>query len=370
MKPLRLLPLALIAGQLLWAAQTSATLLYSGGEDIDFFCAGSGSCVVDTNSASYRSGWARESFVVNGSTSDPPPNRFASPSFTANATIWVHGQFCVLSGNSGSGCGTNSTSSGGQMLRVFDTAGNPTLVVSGTGTAGQVRIQSRTSGGTFTTLTTCSSALTTSLTAIDLFINYGTSGEVTLYSAGVQVCDFSGDVTNGDGATTLNQVEFASPSNGSWAAWSEVIVATTDTRAMSRFTANTVANGNATGFSGTNICSSIWNATTVNDANFGSSASNNVIHECTINSSVPAGTYNVVALVMSTRALVGASSPLHFDFVTRTGGTDYTSSDFAPTTSFSNITNYIQTTNPGTSSAWAVSDFQAAGFNVGLETKP
>lgn len=347
------------------SAPASATLLYSGGEDVDFVC--SGACFVGT--ASYRTGWARQAYGMVGVSSDPPTNRFATPAFTASATLWVHGQFCVLSGNNSSACGNASTSSGYHMLRIYDSAGNPTLVVQGTGTSGQVRISSRTSGGAFTTLVTCSSAMTTSLSQLDLYVSYGTSGQVTLYSNGVQVCDYSGDVTNGDGATTLNMAEFASPTN-TWGMWSEIIIATTDTRAMSRLTANTVANGNTTGFSGTNICSAIWNAASYNDANYGYSGSTNVIHECTVNNSIPAGAYNVIGLVMSTRALVGASGPLHFNFVTRTGGTDYTSSDYAPTTSFSNISNYIQTVNPATSNPWAISDFQAAGFNIGLETKP
>jgi hypothetical protein len=184
----------------------------------------------------------------------------------------------------------------------------------------------------------------------------------------VRVCDFTGNVTNGDGATTLNQVEFSSA--GGVAQWSEIIIATTDTRAMARFTANTVANGNTTGFSGTNICSSIWNATSVNDANFGFTGAANILHECTIKSTIPTGSYTVLALVMSARALVGSSGPLHFDFLTRVGGTDFPSTDFAPTTSFSNISNYIQATNPATSSPWLVSDFQATGFNVGEKTTP
>jgi hypothetical protein len=205
---------------------------------------------------------------------------------------------------------------------------------------------------------------------IDLYVNYGSSGEVTLYANSVQVCDFTGNVTNGDGATTLNQVEFASPLSATEGVWSEVIIATTDTRAMARFTANTVANGNATGFSGTNVCSAIWSAVTVSDANYGFSGSSNVLHECTIKSSLPPGAYNVLGVVMSARVLVGSSGPQHFDFLTRTGGTDYASSDFAPTMTFSNITNYIQTVNPATSSAWSLSDLQAVGFNVGEETKP
>ena len=307
-----------------------------------------------------------------GSTADPATNRFATPTFLPSSTIWVHAQFCTTQTiSTGYGCGTlgTVTANNGQMLRIMDSSGNPTLIVRGTGTSQQVKISSRTAAGVFTDLVTCSLAFNLALTQLDLFVNYGSSGEVTLYSNSVQVCDYTGNVTNGDGATTLNQVEFASPM-GAYGAWSEVIVAGSDTRAMARFTANTVANGNTTGFSGTNVCSAIWNPISFNDANYGFSGSTNVTHECTINTAFPPGNYNVLGLVMSARVLVGSSGPLHFDFVTRTGGTDYTSSDFAPTATFSNIGNYIQTTNPATSSAWGVSDFTAAGFNVGEKTKP
>jgi hypothetical protein len=354
-----------ILGLALGSTKASATLLYSGGEDIDFTCS-TGACSVSTGGNNYRTGWARESYGVPSTTSDPPTYRFASPTFSANSTLWIHGQYCNLAGG---GCYANTADSGAQMLRVLDSGGNPTLIVRGTGTAGQLKISSRTSVGVFTDLVTCSSAFSVNtLTQLDLYINYGASGEVALYSNSVQVCDFAGDVTNGDGATTLNQTEYGAASFSG--AWSEIIIATTDTRAMARFTANTVNDGNTTGFSGTSICSAIWNATSFNDVNFGFSGSNNVTHECTINSSIPAGAYSVLGLVMSARALVGSSGPLHFDFVTRTASTDYPSSDFAPTTSFSNVMNYIQTVNPATSSPWAVSNFQAAGFNVGEVTKP
>jgi hypothetical protein len=353
--------------------EARAQLLYSGGEDIDFKCAFGGSCQSQGgNPTPYRSAWARLAYGVNGSTSDPPTNRFATPTFTANSTLWIHARYCNDSSFS-DGCGAdgsnNNTNASAQMIRVFDNLGNPTLVVVGTGTSGQLAIASRTTAGAFTTLTTCPTAFNTSLTQLDLRINYGTSGEVTLYSNSVEVCDYTGNVTNGDGATTLNQVEFASPCN-CLSAWSEIIIAASDTRAMSRFTANTVANGNTTGFTGTNICSSIWNAAAFNDANFGYSGSANVIHECTVNNSFPGGDLVVLGLVMSARALVGDAGPQHFDFVTRVGGTDYTSPDFAPTTNFSNTQNYIQTVNPATSNPWAISDFQASGFNLGLETKP
>jgi hypothetical protein len=256
------------------------------------------------------------------------------------------------------------------MLRWMDSNNNAAVIVRGTGVSGSLKISSRTATGTFSDLVTCPSAFGIALTQLDLFVNYSTSGEVALYSNSVKVCGFTGDVTNGDGATTLNKVEFASPSSGYHGGWSEVIIATTDTRAMARFTANTVANGNTVGFSGTNVCSAIWSSTSFNDASYGYSGSPNVLHLCTINSAVPPGAYNVLGLVMSARALVGSSGPQHFDFLTRTNGADYPSADFAPNNSFSNIANYIQTVNPATAAPWAVSDFQAAGFNVGEETKP
>jgi hypothetical protein len=356
------LAIAFVLGSLGLSTTASATLLFSGGEDVDFICAGTGSCNVDT-SARHRAGWSRESISLLGSNaSDPPSNRIVTPPFATNSTIWVHGQFCA------NNCSGSDNTSGAQLLRVIDTLGNPTLIVRGTGTLGQFKISSRTAAGAFTDLVTCPAAVTIQITQLDLRVTYGTSGEVTLFSNSVQVCDFTGNVTNGDGATTLNQVELSSAGGTSY--WSEVIIATTDTRAMARFTANTVANGNTTGFSGSNICSAIWSATAFNDTSFGFSGSNNVLHQCTINSSIPPGVYSVLGLGMSARVLVGSSGPAHFDFVTRVNGTDFPSPDFSPTQTFSNIANYIQATNPSTGNPWSIADFQATGFNVGEETKP
>ncbi|MBN9488401.1 MAG: hypothetical protein J0H44_14295 [Alphaproteobacteria bacterium] len=366
-----LLPILTLVGFIV-GTEADAQLLYAGGEDIDFLCNSGGGCVSSLGGA-FRTGWARTAYMVAGSSTDPATNRFATPTFSPNSALWIHAQFCnTATNNLANGCGSVGvgTTANAQMLRILDSSGNPTLIVRGTGNPQQVKISSRTAAGVFTDLVTCSSAFNLSLTQLDLYINYGTSGEVTLYNNSAQVCDYTGNVTNGDGATTLNQVEFGGLISVGYGAWSEVIIAGSDTRAMARFTANTVGNGNTTGFSGTNVCSAIWSAVSFNDTSYGFSGSTNVLHECTINSSIPAGSYNVLALVMSARALVGSSGPLHLDFVTRIGGTDYTSSDFAPTTSFSNIANYIQTVNPASSSPWIVSDFQATGFNVGEKTKP
>jgi hypothetical protein len=345
----------------------SAALIYAGGEDADIICASSGSCTTANDTRYYRTAWARSAIQVSTANTDPPSSRFATQPFAASTEIWAHGWVCISDyGN----CTWLNNKNGLQLIRVMDDAGNPTLVVRGTGTSGTLKISSRTAAGAYTDLVTCPTAIAAHLWQVDLHVNYGTSGEVSLFRDGVQVCDYTGDVTNGDGATTLEQVEFSSITDERAALWSEIIVATTDTRAMSRYSANTVGNGNTTGFSGTNVCSSIWNALAYNDANYGYSGSANVVHECTVSSSIPPGSYQVLGLVMNTRALVGTTGPQHFDFITRVNGTDYASSDFAPLPTFSNLGNYIQTTNPDTGLAWAVSDFAAAGFNVGLETKP
>lgn len=372
MRPRWLLAALVVICSFVWSGQATAQLLYSGGEDIDFLCSSPTACAVATAAGAFRSNWAREAYTVGGSASDPPTSWFETPTLSANSTLWIHGQYCTIDAGLNCNYANNNTTSNAQMLRILDSSGNPAIVVRGTGTAGQLKISSRTTAGAFTDLVTCPNAFNSNLTQLDLYINYGTSGQATLYSNGSQVCNFTGNVTNGDGATTLDQAQFVSPVvyDNYEGAWSEVIIATTDTRAMARFTANTAGNGNTTGFSGTNVCSAIWSVTTANDANYGYSGTSNVIHECTVNSAIPPGSYTVLGLVMSARALVGASGPMHFDFVTRTGGTDYTSSDYAPTTSFSNFVNYVQTVNPATSNPWAVSDFQTTGFNVGEETKP
>jgi hypothetical protein len=347
-----------------------AAILFAGGEDVDFTCVG-GTCTVDTGGGAYRSAWAREAYTVIGNGSDPPTNRFATPAFTDTAAIWIHGQYCSSNGGScGANGAGNNTSANYHLLRIMNSNGNTALVVRGTGTAGQVKISSRTSGGVYTDLVTCSNAVNIALTQLDLFVNYAAGGEVTLYSNGGQVCTYSGNVTNGDGATTLNKLELAATYNNNSGKWSEVIVATTNTTAMNLFTHYPNAAGNTVAWTGTNPCTAIVNASTFNDTNYISTGSNSQTEQCGVYRTLPSGTYNVNAVVMSARALVGATGPQHFNFVTRTGGSDYQSGNYSPTGVFSNFSNYIQATNPNTSSAWTTSEISAATFNIGVISIP
>ena len=361
------------------AGRAEATVLFAGGEDVDFLCGLNLHCNVSTNGALFRSNWARAAYWVPGQgTADPPSFYFSTPAFAGNATVWIHAQFCPGSGGLNTVCTDNGTVANNQMLRVIDSAGNATLIVRGTGTTGQLKISSRTSGGTFTDLVTCPSAIPQSLLQLDLFINYQTSGgEVTLYTNSNSICDYTGNVTNGDGATTLTAVQFSDPyndsTNSAGAYWSEVIVATTDTRAMNLFTLYPNGSGNATQWSnssGSTPCTSLIGGVAINDSNYVYTGSNTQIEECTVKNTIPVGSYNALALVMSGRLMVGSSGPQHVDFLTRTGGTDYPSNDFAPNNSLNNLSNYIQAVNPATSNPWVISDFTASGFNIGLESKP
>jgi hypothetical protein len=351
------------------AAPAAAQILFAGGEDVDFTPVPScgGSCNVDTNSSHFRSAWARADLHLGGSGADPSPYRYLSATFANSSTIWVHAQV--------TNSGTN-TFSNGQYLIVYGSDGNPAILIRGTGTAGQVMLSKRSVGGTFTDLVTCTSGAfpTTSVDQMDLYLNYSTSGEVALYRNSVSICDKTGDVTT-DGRTSVNQIALASGTGNvqTDTYWSEVIVATTDTRAMNLYTL--VPNGNAPAIqwansSGTTPCTSLLGQTSINHANYVYAASTPLIEECTVAASIPPGSFTVPALVMSMNGLVGASGPQHFKFLTHIGSTDYASGNFAPTNSFSNIGNYIQTTNPATSNPWATTDLTAASFYIGLESEP
>jgi len=360
----------LVLGAAIGSTNASATLLYAGGEDIDFIPAPTcgTNCFVMTSAGTFRSNWARETYGVRyTSASDPPTTRFATPVFTASSQIWVHAQVWSTAGG-------GATTANQQLLRLIGADGNPAIILRGTGTAGQIKISKRDTSGVITDLLTCASAIfpTPNLDQLDVYVNYAASGEVNVYRNSVSFCDYTGDVTT-NGRTQLNAAEFSAAGGSAgndWVGWSEVVIATTDTRAMNLYTLSPNGNGNATQWTGTNPCTAILNATAYNDTSYVTTGSNSQIEECTVRNSLPTGSFNVQAVVMSGRLLVGSSGPQHFDFVLRTGGADYTSSDFAPTNSFSNIGNYIQALNPATGNAWAIGDITAAGFNIGLESKP
>lgn len=352
-----LLTLGLLAS-LAFGVPAKATILFAGGEDIDFTT--SGTVTISTNTAHFRSAYARESQEISGTTADPATNRLIVPSFANQTTIWVHAETFPSAA---------TTTSAAQAIGIYGSDGVRRILVRGTGTIGQVKISTRTTAGVITDLVTCTSAqwpTSAVLSKIDFFVNYAVSGEVTFYLNGVSLCDYTGDVTT-NSVTAVNQVDFAGPASGGLIDWSEIIVSDGDTRGMNLATLAPVAAGNTQAWSG--VVGNI-NPTTINDANVISTASNSQISEWTI-PTLPSGSFTVPAVIQVARGLKGASGPTNFDYIARpgSGSSDNASADVPLQTSATNYAQHIWATNPNCSCGWVTSDL-GSGTNFGIESKP
>jgi hypothetical protein len=198
-----------------------------------------------------------------------------------------------------------------------------------------------------------------------VFVNYATGGEFTVYLNSVVAATYSGDITTNSGGQVFNNHQFAGlASAGAPVAYiSECIVATDDTRSRVLQLLNSTTAGATQTFTGT---ATNVNQTIINDANFVYSATAAQIEEYKP-AAVSAGSWTVDAVVMSARALKGASGPSKMDFVTRIATTDYTSSDVTLNGSFSNY-GYIEALNPATSAAFTLADLAPANFQYGIKS--
>ena len=350
-----LLALAMLVAPLVGA---NATILFAGGEDMDV--AFTGTVAMTTTSTQFRSGYGRAAISVTAAAAaDPPTNRFTVPAFANQSSIWVHAE--NIAG------GTTSTTSV-QSLGVFGSDGVRRILVRGTGTAGQVKISTRNTAGTIADLATCTSGAwpVASLNKLDLFLNYAVSGQVTLYINGVSICTFTGDVTT-NSVTAVNQVDFAGTQAGAAFSWSEIVVASTDTRNMNLVTLAPVANGTTQAWTG--VVGNV-NPTTINDANFINTGSSAQVAEFTTGT-LPAGTaWNVLGIKQAVRALKGATGPATFDYIFRpsSGSTDYAQCAGATlTTSFANYSCYYTTYGGGTA---ILSSDLGTGLNLGIKSQP
>lgn len=333
---------------------TMPVIYFAGGEDVDFTVIGAN----PTITGAMRTGWSRCGVqnAANSGVLDPPANRIHFNFSTPLSNFWFHALFNGTSGN--------NTANGQQWIRFMDGA-NSRLMVRGTGVAGQVKVSKRTAAGVFTDLVTSSGAplwAASQVHQLDIHVVYGVSGSVDIYFDGNNVGSFVGDTTT-DGATTLSGGEFAEPAFVSYQ-HSELIVSDSDTRSMGLVTLNSTVAGATQAWTGT---ATNVNGTTINDANFISAATAALVQEYKP-TTLPPGSFDVPAVVMSARAVVGASGPQHVDFITRIATTDFASADFAPGTSFGNIPNYIQAVNPATGVSWVTGDLIAANLQYGIKS--
>src|ERR1019366_4428860 len=146
-----------------------ATTYFAGNKDTDFTFTGS-TVSINTTTTNFRTANVGNCIQVSvGSTTDPPSPRFTTVNFTANSYMWIHGEFTIAANN-------NATTANATMMRVLDAAGVARLVVRGTGTTGQLKVDKRNAAGSFTNLaTTASGAMPGSVASpftqhFDLFV--------------------------------------------------------------------------------------------------------------------------------------------------------------------------------------------------------
>lgn len=338
------------------------TVLWAGGEDTSFVT--TLQALPSTAGPNlFRSAFARCAMSINfGATTFPPTAYCLTPILTPVTSFWLHGRYATVG---------NGSLSNAVWWAIADAGGVYRIAVLPTATAGQVRIVKRDASGTVTTLVTSAAGAISTFThanqldAFDLFVNYAVSGQVTLYFNGVAIADTGPgvDVTT-DSATTLAQTLWGANVNGTNNCfWSEMIWQTTDSRGSALQTLPPVAAGNTQSWTPNTVGN--VNPVSITDTNFISTASVNQLSEWTVATSLPAGSWNITAIVQNARANAGVTGPQHYEWLVRTtDGTDHVQGSSAPPVgSFANDWS-IWLTNPHTSAAWAAGEL----INAGIES--
>lgn len=203
---------------------------------------------------------------------------------------------------------------------------------------------------------------------IDIHVVYSTSGLIEFYNNQDLVGTFTGNVTT-DGNTTLVGFDLGGeqfpPLAGS-GQWSEIIWADSDTRAMSLVTLAPASNGNTDNWDiggVTNI-----NELTINDLTFNAALTASELQQYLTTDPPNLPNIGVISVGVSSRAVAGPAGPQHLNLNVRTYSNDYNQGGFAIPAGY--VKSFTQwPTNPNTGVAWLYSElFQAAGFNVGIES--
>lgn len=352
-------------------------ILFAGQEDLDFVIYtglvtfGSPGVAINTTAGTFRSGYARYSLSIMDNHNPVLTNvNFGTRPWSSSATaFWSHAQVGEFQT---AGATSNSRSATPLQWLSSDNVVRLQLVNSGASGVGTIppttfAVQTVNSAGTTTNLGTTSPMFSFgSLAQVDVYINYAVAGQILIYQNGGLVFSYSGNVTT-DGVTALSQMRLGSISQlglgTAYTCWSEVIMSTRDTRAMSLITQAGAGAGNTTSWTGT---VSQVNGNTASDADPNYTTSANAVQQYTA-TSIPAGAYGILTAITTLRAAGGLTGPQNIQASVRTGGSDFFGSTTALDLSWQRIT-YAWDTNPNTGVAWAVADLNAAGFNLGFKS--
>lgn len=354
----------------------TSPILFAGGEDLSFNPIGSsystgasGPISIDTTSGRFRSGYARYSISigVNGSAG----TLYARGLFPATTQFWHSARMWGINAQT-----LNVNNS--VIWRWIDSSGVIRLRIRNTsaGNSGPWAVEKISAANVITQLGSSFSSVVfstnpTTPDKLDVFINYAVSGTFTLYINGTVAFTFSGDVTT-DSATALGGFDLGSMSCGTvgtvgLSSWSEVVVATQDTRAISVVTQAPSASGNTDTF--TNGAFGNVNGNLVNQATPDYSQTAAQIQQYQVGQAIPSGSFTVISVVQHGQCIAGPSGPGHIEFGVRTGSTDFFTADMTPTLAWGLLTANWDT-NPNTSAPWALTDLAngSTSFNLGYKS--
>lgn len=349
----------------------SAAILWAGGEDTSINAIGTVTTIT-AGSTGWFTAFSRGALsVANGtSTSDPPPNRIQTPTFTASSSIWIH---AVFFSTNAPGTTLNEQ---GLLIRSPDGVGR--VYLRQTGTSGQLKLSIANAARSFTDLVTLSTTLAANtLYTLDMQVPYTCGGgDVTnIYLNASLAGTYTGSLCT-DSATTLNQVEFMQlNNNGSVGVcqgtannpdcWSQMIVATEDTRSMNLATLTLQGSGATQAWTPNTLAN--VNKATISDTSFVSTSLNNQVSEWTAPTSAPTGTWGVKALMLNARLLVSTTGPQNGEFIVHVSGSDYTSlgAECPAPTLTNGFANYqcLMSVSPATSTTWGISEIYNSGGN-------
>ncbi len=344
------------------------TILFAGGEDMDV--AAAGAAAVTTSGTSFRAGFARCALSVPGAALNPGgiaqgafwrvAGQFSSAAFWFSARVYCTATTITL-----------GTPSNMFLWRFLDANGLVRLRMrpasQGTSFSGPWVIEKLTTAGVATQLGASFAGVGNgAITKLDVQVNYSTTGGVTVYFTGSPYFTYSGDTTSDDGTAALAGVDLgwggSDSSSGFFTGetdWSEVLVATTDTRTLNVVTLAPTGLGATAQWTGsyTGV-----NEVVLNDADGVATTTAGAIEEFTAGS-LPAGTWGVVGVVVAARAATGTGQPQHLDLGLNIGGTDYWSSDQALGTSLARVV-YDWETNPATGAVWTPGALAGVGLSL------
>ncbi|MFT7432965.1 MAG: hypothetical protein ACI9TY_000590 [Alphaproteobacteria bacterium] len=325
----------------------SAEVLFAGGELEDFIRPATS--YTTTNTINHDQSYSRVAF-----TSDHTGTH-KTPHFKPSTDFWL----TVYMRCEGTG------SSSYDFLSFYDSDSVRRLIID-INSSGRFNLKTRNAAGTETTLTTQTEPKPfNSLRRYDIHINYAAAGVFSLYTDGVLVAEYTGDITT-DGEATLSQIGFGYlHSHNNYETWySQIIVADTDTRKMHLATIEPTANGDTMDWSG--LVSDI-NEISISDSTVITSGVADELALFTI-PALPAGDYTVQAVVQSVKIAKGATGPQNFEYAVRTGAANYTATGGTLDIGYGKFQK-MWANNPATAASWTTTEIEDAGFNLGIKSK-